>query len=128
MYYKSRKQCEGLAESISCLYYHANVPDQGERVQEWLKHGGLIIATSALGIGVDYLGIVYILHVRMPWTIIDFAQESGRSGRVGERVDSVVLVQDREVEKSIEQKANSIDVQAIGVFLISSGCRRMLMS
>lgn len=37
-------------------------------------------------------------------------------------------MQDREVKKSIEQKANSIDVQVIGVFLISSECRRILIS
>jgi superfamily II DNA helicase RecQ len=42
---------------------------------------------------VEFPGIVFILHVGMPWSMIDYAQESGRGGRAGERVDSVVLVE-----------------------------------
>ncbi|KAF2274063.1 uncharacterized protein EI97DRAFT_345540, partial [Westerdykella ornata] len=87
-----------------------------------------IIATSALGIGVDFLGVVSILHIGMPWSMIDYVQESGHGGRAGERVDSIILVEQGEVEHTMEQKSEDLDVQAMGMFLIGSGCRRGLMS
>ena len=39
------------------------------------------MATSALGIGVDFPGIVFVLHVGMPWAMIDFALTHSRSSR-----------------------------------------------
>jgi superfamily II DNA helicase RecQ len=84
--------------------------------------------TSALGTRVDYLGIVYIMHVGMLWSMINFAQESGRGGQGREVVDSVILVEHGEVERRLLQEADKIDVQAMGLFIISSGCRRLLMS
>jgi superfamily II DNA helicase RecQ len=32
----------------------------------------LIVATSALGMGVDFLGIVFTLYVDIPYGMIDF--------------------------------------------------------
>jgi superfamily II DNA helicase RecQ len=64
----------------------------------------------------------------MPWSLTDFAQASGRRGRGGEPVDVVVVIEHREVEKRVEEKSEDIDVQAIGQFLIGSGCRRELIS
>ena len=128
MYCHSKQQCEDMAKAIECAYYHAGDVDRAERLERWLKDGGLIVATSALGTGVDFPGIVYIVHVGMPWSMIDFAQESGRGGRAGERVDSVVLVEHGEVERTMKRKSDDLDVQAMGTFIIGSGCRRGLMS
>ncbi|KAG9201348.1 hypothetical protein G6514_005720, partial [Epicoccum nigrum] len=60
--------------------------------------------------------------------MIDFAQESGRGGRAGETLDSVVIVEDGEVERAMKQKSDDLGVQAMGTFLIGSGCRRAAMS
>jgi hypothetical protein len=128
VYCLSKAQCEWIAEEVGCAYYHADVEERGERLQEWVEQGGLIVATSALGTGVDYAGIVYILHVGMPWSMTDFAQASGRGGRGGETFDVVVMIEQGEVEKRIEQESGDIDVQAMGAFLIGNGCRRALMS
>jgi len=86
------------------------------------------VATSALGTEVDFPGIVLIVHVGMPWSIINFAQESGRGGQAGEIVDSVLVVEQGEVERRIEQQKGELDVQAIGLFIIGSRCRRGLIS
>jgi superfamily II DNA helicase RecQ len=128
VYCKSKPQCEAIAEELGCAHYHADVVDRGDRLQEWVERGGMIVATSALGTGVDFAGIVYILHVGMPWSMSDFAQASGRGGRGGEQFDVVVLVEHGEVEKAMEREKDEIDVLAIGQFLIGSGCRRELMS
>jgi superfamily II DNA helicase RecQ len=33
----------------------------------------LIVATSALGTGIDFLGIIFTLYVDIPYGMIDFA-------------------------------------------------------
>jgi superfamily II DNA helicase RecQ len=58
----------------------------------------------------------------------DYAQESGRGRRAGKRFDSVILVEHGEVEQTMKQKNDDLDVQAMGTFIIGSGCRRGLMS
>lgn len=128
VYCHSKAQCKAMADELGCGYYHAGVVDRAERLERWLKEGGFIVATSALGTGVDFPGIVFILHVGMPWSMIDFAQESGRGGRGGERVDSVIVVEHGEVERRMKQKEEDLDVQAMGIFIIGGGCRRGLMS
>jgi hypothetical protein len=40
----------------------------------------------------------------------------------------VVVIEYGEVEKRVEEKSEDMDVQAMGQFLIGSGCRRELMS
>lgn len=40
----------------------------------------------------------------------------------------MVVLEHRAAEKRIEKESDNIDVQAIGEFLIRSGCRRELMS
>ena len=130
VYCLSKAQSERMADELGCAYYHAGMDadERAERLQEWVEHGGLIVATSALGTGVDYAGIVYILHVGMPWSITDFAQASGRGGRGGEEFDVVVVVEQGEVEKRMERESDDIEVVAMGQFLVGSGCRRELMS
>jgi superfamily II DNA or RNA helicase len=44
---------------------------------------GMIVTTSALGTGVDFPGIVYIVLMETPWSMIDYTQESGRESRFG---------------------------------------------
>jgi superfamily II DNA helicase RecQ len=73
VYSRSRDQYKRLARELKCAYYHARAVDNEERLKAWLERGGLIVVTSALGIGVDFLGIVFTLHVDIPYGIIDFA-------------------------------------------------------
>jgi hypothetical protein len=92
----------------------------GER---WRLHRG----TSALGTGVDYPDIVYVLHVGVPYGMIDFAQESGRAGRGGDAVDSVILAEKEEVGRP-EDASQSVDESVMRAFVYSKGCRRAIMS
>lgn len=39
------------------------------------------------------------MHVDVPYGMIDFAQESGRAGRAGEDVDSVIVVAEGRVDR-----------------------------
>jgi superfamily II DNA helicase RecQ len=62
-----------MATQLGCAHYHAGSVDKADKLQAWVEKGGFIVATSALGTGVDHAGIVFVLHVGMPYGMIDFA-------------------------------------------------------
>ncbi|KAF3029165.1 hypothetical protein E8E12_000446 [Didymella heteroderae] len=128
VYCKSRDQCEEMAQHLGCGFYHAGIgaEDRTNRVDRWVSDGGFIVATSALGTGVDYPGIVYVPHVGVPYGMIDFAQESGRAGRGGEAVDLVILA-DEEAGRA-EDASQSLDELVMRAFVYSESCRRAIMS
>jgi superfamily II DNA helicase RecQ len=128
IYCHTKAECERLAEALRCPYYHAGVADRADQLQQWLGWGGFIVATSALGTGVDFPGITFVLHVGMPWSMIDYCQESGRAGRSNEVADSVIVVEQGEVERQLQRSGESMDVRAMGRFLEGDGCRRGTMS
>lgn len=96
--------------------------ERAERLKQWLLDGGLIVATSALGTGVDFPGIVYILHVGRLWNMIDYARESGSAEwqQVQEVLDEVRdgcvmrwLIGTEEVEAGEWQKHTARDCMAL---------------
>ena len=72
-------------------------------------------ATGALGTGGDYPRIVYIVHIGVPYGMIDFAQETGRGGRAGEEVDSIVLLEDAEYQRLEKQDAAELTVDELAM-------------
>ena len=107
---------------LEYAYYYASIPNRAEQLKAQLKNRGLIVATSALSIGVDFPRVVYIMYIGMLQSIINYAQESRRGGRASERVNSIIIVEQAKVEHTMQQKSNNLDVQAIGMFLLSNRC------
>ena len=82
-----------VSEALGCLFYKAKAYDKAAVLQDWMQNGrGWIVATGALGTGVNISGIVYVIHVDRPYGITSFVQQSGRGGRNGEVSDSVVFI------------------------------------
>ena len=127
VYSKSRNGCELLARELRCAYYHAGLVDDEERLQKWLSEGGLLVATSALGTGVDFPGIMFTVHVDVPYGMIDFSQESGRAGRAGEDVDSIIVVEKGKAERMMDGTRGADD-GVMYEFIATAGCRRLVMS
>jgi superfamily II DNA or RNA helicase len=128
IYSRSRVQCERLAAELRCAYYHAGAVDNKERLKAWLERGGLMVATSALGTGVDFPGIVFTLHVDIPYSMIDFSQESGRAGRAGENCDSVILVEEGKAERLLASaQVRGVDQSVMYDFITTGCCRRRVM-
>ena len=50
-----------------------------------------LIATSALGAGLDYGAVRFVIHQGFARGMIEFCQESGRAGRDGHVADSIVF-------------------------------------
>ncbi|KEF50790.1 uncharacterized protein A1O9_13158 [Exophiala aquamarina CBS 119918] len=128
VYSLSRDFCVWLADQLQCHHYHARVHDRAERLEHWVREGGLIVATSALGTGVDIPGIVFILHVDLPFSMIDFAQQSGRGGRGGEEVHSLILVPNQKAEARLQQGGLGVEDEVMAQFVATTGCRRRVMS
>ncbi|KFY66180.1 hypothetical protein V496_02146 [Pseudogymnoascus sp. VKM F-4515 (FW-2607)] len=105
IYCNSHMKCKVLAQRLGCHYYHGNPEDSNAHFvaqreagfQAWL--GGetpYIVATAALGTGIDVPGITHVIHLEAPHSIIDYAQEAGRAGRGGERVAAVVVIEEND--------------------------------
>lgn len=75
----------------------------------------------------DFPGVVFVLHVDLPYGMIDFAQESGRAGRAREDVDSVIMVAEKRVETLLGE-IRGVDDSTIGEFVTTRTCRRRVMS
>jgi superfamily II DNA helicase RecQ len=92
-YYRSTAECKELAGKLKCGLFYAGRTNNPEALKKWLAEGGVIVASTALGTGVSYPGVILVVHMGLPYGLIDFSQESGRAGRGGEQVDSLVLLE-----------------------------------
>ncbi|KAH7383390.1 P-loop containing nucleoside triphosphate hydrolase protein, partial [Cadophora sp. MPI-SDFR-AT-0126] len=121
---------EEVAEVLGCPHYYSMVDEKDAAVEKWLKEAGFMAATGALGTGGDYPGIVYIVHIGVPYGMIDFAQEIGRGGRAGEDVDSIVLLEDAEYQRLEKQDAAELTINELAMqrFIQTRECRRFAMS
>lgn len=129
-YCRQRDTAEDVAKLLGCGFFHSTSGSKEETIASWMENGGFCAATGALGTGVDFPGIVYIVHIGVPYGMIDFAQETGRGGRSGEAVDSIVLLTDTESRDLARKEPAelSIDEMAMKVFIETKGCRRLVMS
>ena len=143
VYCRTKQLCEQLATALGCHAYHAGVASRTEILQEWRQAGGLIVCTSALGVGVDIPGVQFTLHVEQPWSMVDFVQESGRAREGGKAV--ILVVQQRQRQQQQQQQQRSFspsqsrveeeeeeeikeDSKAMEAFIQAPGCRRVAMS
>lgn len=108
VYGNTVKRVKEIAERLGCEAYHSKTVDKSEILGEFQAgRQRAIVATSALGMGIDIPDIRCIIHVDRPRTLLDYAQESGRAGRDGGRSLAMVVRDDKEGPE--EGKEQSID-------------------
>jgi helicase-like protein len=64
----------------------------------------ILVATSALGLGIDYAHVRFVIHQGQSRSLMDFSQESGRGGRDGKEARSVIFT-----SKEMRQKCEWIE-------------------
>ena len=79
-------------------YFHEQIDK--DSIIERFRQGQqpVIVATSALGIGIDIPDIRSIIYLGRPRTILDYGQENKRTGRDGQYNNAVIIVPDPEPE------------------------------
>ena len=82
-----------------------------DNMKEWLKgsRGKIMFATAALGCGLDYGRIRYVIHIGLPKSLIDIAQEAGRGARSSAQAYATytVLISPSEIRSLQQSKQES---------------------
>ena len=86
----------------------------------------VIVATNALGMGVDIPDVRYILHAEMPLSPEHYYQEAGRAGRQGTASAECILYWMPEDRKTCEQLIEQ-SLQASGLQGEMYGLRRQIL-
>ena len=123
-----------ISKALDCPFYKAQADDKGAVLQEWIHSGGWIVATGALGTGINIEGIVYVIHIDWPYGLTSFVQQSGRGGRNGEVSDSIIIARvqhsskHKRKEVTSEYSVESVDEEAMVAFMQTKTCRRRVLS
>lgn len=91
----------------------------------------ILVATSALGVGMDIPDIRAVMHIGWPYSLLDYAQETGRAGRDG-HASEAILIQPRAMSQPppwVSSKTTPDDVEIVAQWLTSKQppCRRVLL-
>ncbi len=86
---------ESVAEELERIYtddvivYHSRKKHREKEMLLGNKH--IIVATSALSMGVDVRNVDLAVHYNMPMSLSDYYQMAGRAGRDGQASRSILL-------------------------------------
>ena len=134
VYVRSYGTGKVMSEALQCPFYKAKADDKSEILQAWMQSGGWIVATGALGTGINIEGIMHVVHVDRPYGLTSFVQQSGRGGRNGEVSESIIVVQMhrtsgwRRKEILSAYSVEAVDEEAMTAYIQARTCRRKVLS
>jgi hypothetical protein len=132
VYVRSYQAGNKLSAELECPFYRARADDKGELLKEWsCGGGGWIVATGALGTGINIEGIEWVVHAGRPYGLTSFVQQSGRGGRSGEISNSVIIAavdntQPRNKHMT-ECSVEAVDEDAMTAYIQGQECGRKVL-
>lgn len=122
-----------LAKTIPCKAYHSSIGNNEQKkeiMRAWIEEGRVIVATNALGVGLDIPNVRSVIHAGSPRKLRDYAQESGRGGRDGQANESVIVCHVRnKKEREAETARKWKDPREADIIELIEGhrCRRVVL-
>ena len=120
-----------LCENRLFAMFHSSTPKHNKDVvlKSMTEEAGIVrivFATTALGMGVHFVGLDSTIHYGAPRSIDDYFQESGRAGRDGKQASSAIywVPSDAPNKKDIKNPRNA-EIVAVRRYLENiTDCRR----
>ena len=82
VFVRSRQMSRELAAHLGCQSYYSGIDKADDIYKSWVQgQQPTIVSTTSLGSGIDISSIRDVYFHDTPFTMIDFAQQSGRGGR-----------------------------------------------
>jgi superfamily II DNA helicase RecQ len=133
IYCLKRKWAEELAlflntqlEEKVCGTYHADMEEEErEEIFKRWKSGDIlcVVATSALGAGIDHSGVRVVIHHGHARSMIDLIQESGRGGRDGDPAECITVFWPGILEET--EWLDEEERDEVLEWIQNMGCRRL---
>lgn len=110
IYVRNRKQTAEISQwliqkGISAVGYHGGM-DKIQRDQfqmAWIKNQvRWIVCTNAFGMGIDKPDVRVVIHLDIPASLEEYYQEAGRAGRDGKESVAVVIYDEQDKTKAIQ--------------------------
>jgi superfamily II DNA helicase RecQ len=104
VYCNSTTGVSKYADMLGVDAYYSDADLKAEKFEDF--RGGrtqLIVATSALGLGIDIPDIRAVVHVDWPFGMIEYSQEGGRAGRDRQASENIVIMRQDAANERKEQ-------------------------
>lgn len=124
-----------LSSELGCLLFVASdTEEEKDRILEsWTKSKGWIIATTALGQGLNFSTVLHVVHCGRPYTLSGALQQGGRGGRSGE-ISYHTIIEDvartSPIKRELISKGSPKDIEetALTAFIQAVECRRVVLA
>jgi len=131
VYGNSKPKVTALAKRLDCHAYHADAVGRTSMLADFMAgKQRVVVATSALGMGVDIPDVRCIIHIDWPFSVLDYAQESGRAGRDGLVSEAILIAQDGD-QWATDDKQTEAEQQLIRRYVDgedgAARCRRVVL-
>ena len=134
----SDRTYRGSGGTVSVDVYHSGLSSAARRksARQWTRGvTRVLVATPAVGLGIDSPDVELILHPTLPPSLASYWQQVGRAGRDGRRARCVLWYSPGDVQRVRHclQAPNpglhslprgQVDLSAMVAFCTATGCRR----